>query len=414
MKKQHVFIIGAGVVGGSLARKLAEYESYQVSVWSKDEEDRVFLKDRQVKDRRIKSLIIEDDFIHGLKTIAAEPDAIVVLATPPSFFPELIQTIRDHAPNSIITDTASVKKPVVAMIEQLKLREGFSQRFIPAHPVAGNAGSGAKDSNPDMFMNAKNMIVRPQKWVDDQWQTAARRVEDMWLAVGCATNCGISPDIHDRIYGAVSHVPHLMAFGLRDMEPETFNPESLERKAFYQFVRLTDSPRASFWLDVFHDNKEMIQEVLGYYRDELQTVRGMVNRREWSALSNYVNEAQKPLQNSKWASGPKIPIPYDSSTRQTLFPIMAGAAFSKALGKAQTSMGEANKHYDLFEYANSGLKSILNPLAVYRAPETQTCKEHEIRLDLLLKRYHTQLDKTWNDMLKLPESAAAAAGQKAR
>ena len=81
--------------------------------------------------------------------------------------------------------------------------EGF---FVGGHPIAGSDRSGIDTAAAQIFTKAQ-CIITPTENTD---RKALETIIAIWKTLGCLITL-IDPEEHDRIYAAVSHLPHLIS-----------------------------------------------------------------------------------------------------------------------------------------------------------------------------------------------------------
>src|SRR5512134_1269649 len=81
--------------------------------------------------------------------------------------------------------------------------------FIGAHPISGSEQSGIDAADADLFGNAR-CIVTP---TENSHPESREKIVRLWERLGSRVEL-MDPFRHDRIYAAVSHLPHLVAYAL--------------------------------------------------------------------------------------------------------------------------------------------------------------------------------------------------------
>mgnify|MGYP002563059866 FL=1 len=188
-----VGIVGLGLIGGSLARRLTE-RGVRVVAWNhrphpyaQAEADGIFCK----------STLSE--------LMDAEPD-VVVLCNPlkamPAILAALAPLMGDH-PNTTLTDVGSVKGMVRDQVKAI----GLDGCYVGAHPMAGNELSGWESSDPTLYDDALWAIT-----VDEHTEYRRfRAVADM-IVNRCGNRLIVLDDAtHDRCAALISHMPHVIA-----------------------------------------------------------------------------------------------------------------------------------------------------------------------------------------------------------
>jgi len=192
-----VAILGPGLIGGSLALALA---------------DRTLAKRLMIYARSPRALDeirlagVDAELLTNPSEAVAEAD-VVILCVPIEAMPALVAEFRDALkPTALVTDVGSVKGSVVRDIEPLL--EGRAL-WIGSHPMAGSEQTGFAAARPDLFDGA-NVILTPTKHTVPD---AERKASQFWTALG-AKLAILSPEKHDQIVAAISHIPHLLAAAL--------------------------------------------------------------------------------------------------------------------------------------------------------------------------------------------------------
>ena len=138
--------------------------------------------------------------------LVAEADA-VVLAVPISALEDVMAGIRPYLrPGTLVTDTASVKAPVVAAARRL-FPHGVA--FAGGHPMAGTERWGAGAADPALFRGRTWVLTPAAPW----GEPAAAPWASLLAALG-ARVLFLNPGEHDRHVALTSHLPLLVAAAL--------------------------------------------------------------------------------------------------------------------------------------------------------------------------------------------------------
>jgi prephenate dehydrogenase len=207
------------------------------------------------------------------------PD-VVLLATPVAQFASLFAAIGPHLPRTaILTDAGSTKQNVIA--EARAHLKGALPQFIPGHPIAGTEHTGAAAAFATLFRD-RNVVLTPLRENDS---AAIATLSGLWSACGAEVR-ELDPALHDRIFAAVSHLPHLLAFGLVDLLAARPDAAELFRYAasgFRDFTRIAaGSPE--MWRDISVANREALMAEVDAYRAALDRIAAMVAASDGAAL----------------------------------------------------------------------------------------------------------------------------------
>lgn len=131
---------------------------------------------------------------------------LVIVAVPVARVVEVTLRILEQVePDAVVTDVASVKRPVMEAV-------GASHRraqFVGGHPMTGSERPGIDAADPYLFENAIYLLMT----VEGENGCALSRLTRWIRAIG-ALPLTVDPDAHDRMVAAVSHLPHVLAAAL--------------------------------------------------------------------------------------------------------------------------------------------------------------------------------------------------------
>ncbi len=252
---QRLAIIGVGLIGGSLARALRQA----------GEVGEVIGCGRGLPNlQRAKELGVIDGFTHDPAEAVLGAD-MIFLAVPLGAMAQAFEAIKDSlAPGAVVTDGGSAKQSV---IEDARQAFGeFPSFLVPGHPIAGTENSGVEASLAELYNN-RRVILTPEEGTDSQ---ALDLVKAMWQACG-AEVVEMSPERHDRVLAATSHLPHMLAFSLVDALARMEETEDIFRYAaggFRDFTRIASS-NPVMWRDICVANRDALRGMLKRYADEL-------------------------------------------------------------------------------------------------------------------------------------------------
>lgn len=270
-------LIGVGLIGGSFARAARRAGAVQRVVGYDNDPAALAAALR---------LGAVTDAAKSLPAAVQGAD-LVVLAVPVG---AMAETMRAIAPalgdDAIVTDVGSTKAGVVAAA-RTELGDRFA-RFVPGHPIAGRERAGVESSDPELFTD-KLFIATPVRETDP---AALVRVERLWQRLGCHVE-RMDPAEHDRVFAAVSHLPHLLAFALVAQiagEPDADRKLDKAGAGFRDFTRIAaSSPR--MWRDVCLANREPLSAELAAYRALLAEMQAALEREDGSALESVFRAA---------------------------------------------------------------------------------------------------------------------------
>ncbi|MEK6713448.1 MAG: prephenate dehydrogenase/arogenate dehydrogenase family protein [Nitrospirota bacterium] len=275
---RRMVIIGVGLIGGSLALLCREKgivsEVIGVGRSEKNLQDAIALK--AIDSYTFKA----EDAVKGAD--------IIVLAAPVRSLVRLAREIAPHLKaGAIVTDVGSVKGPLTE-IEDI-LPQGTY--FVAGHPIAGKEKSGVTAAFSQLFQNSKCILTPTANTNRD----AVNTVQSMWEAAGAKVLL-MDPEAHDRIFAAVSHLPHVIAYALvntlLELENESDGIISYSAGGFRDFTRIAAS-HPEMWRDICLMNKHNILEMLERYERSIAKIKLLIQSDDADGLYNEFERARQ-------------------------------------------------------------------------------------------------------------------------
>ena len=202
----------------------------------------------------------------------ARADLVVLAAPVLSSIARLAEIAAHLGPDAIVTDVGSTKRLIVAAAAAVP---GLT--FIGGHPMAGNARGGAANARTDLF-DGRPWILTP-----GAGQTKAlQQLEEFVVGLGGVPHI-MTPELHDRFVGAVSHLPQLSASALMHVVGRLAGDAGLELagRGLDDSTRLAASP-VNIWKDIAATNHDVLKDALDVLiatltemRDTLETGEGI-------------------------------------------------------------------------------------------------------------------------------------------
>jgi prephenate dehydrogenase len=194
---------------------------------------------------------------------------LVLLGMPVGQMAPVMQALVPHLePQTIVTDGGSTKADVVAAA-----RAAFGDKiaqFVPGHPIAGAEKSGVSAAKADLYVD-RRVVLTP---LAENAPESVQAVREVWEICGARVS-ELSADEHDRVFAAVSHLPHLLAFALvhdlatRDNSAQLFG---FAAGGFRDFTRIASS-HPEMWRDICLANRRALIPELDAYMTELLKTR---------------------------------------------------------------------------------------------------------------------------------------------
>jgi prephenate dehydrogenase len=253
MSITRVLVIGAGLIGGSLIKRMLELkDKYNISVFDPYLDD--LSKDYLLQNKVIIELSL-DNQIYDIGIFATAPKANTY-----NQFAEYLTKSCD-----LITDVSSVKADILNCFK--------SDKFISSHPIAGKSIGGFKNSDASLF-NGKTVIltkINPQTSLE----LLDKAIFFWYNIIGKQGKIKhLSSTEHDDIYAKCSHLPQLISFVLGDFIVRNNLPQSLNLKLKNDFLKQEGffrlcSSDVKLWQDIFLANAVNLKALFAILIEDL-------------------------------------------------------------------------------------------------------------------------------------------------
>lgn len=273
-----IVILGVGLIGGSvgLSLKRVGFKGKIIGLgrrWSS-------LK-RVIDAGAVDSVSM--DFEEALK------DAdLLLIGTPVDTITEMAKKATKYTPKGcIITDAGSTKK-LVYEIEKF-IPDG--KYFVGAHPMAGSHKTGVDSA--DAYTFEKSIcIITPTELTNPE---ALEIVSEMWRMIGASIRA-MSPEEHDFLVAASSHLPHTVACALVNVVTDAENSQGrgidFSATGFADMTRIA-SGSPEIWKGILLQNADMVSNMLSKMELELAEFRKILETKNEEMLSEKLNHAKK-------------------------------------------------------------------------------------------------------------------------
>ena len=225
---------------------------------------------------------------------AAAGADLVLIATPVGQMGAVMGAIAAHLQaGTVVTDGGSTKQDVVALAYRL-LKDRVAQ-FVPGHPIAGAEHSGVTAARADLYRKRK-VVLTP---LPENSERSIRRVRAAWRLCG-ARLYRMQPAEHDRVFAAVSHLPHLLSYALVDQvarHPHGKQLFDFAAGGFRDFTRIASS-HPEMWRDICIGNRKALLAELSGYQRELAVVKQLLRTSDAAGLEKMFDRAR--TARNKW------------------------------------------------------------------------------------------------------------------
>jgi len=285
-------IIGVGLIGGSLGMILRR----------KGLASRVIGVGRRIENLKTAvQLGAIDRYVVDPKDGVKDAD-LVVLATPvDTYARHLKEWASCLKPGTIVTDVGSIKGGLVEQSEQAMPAD---VHFVGGHPIAGKEKTGVAAGSEHLFAGAR-CILTPTKRTN---QRALEQVRIMWQETGSIV-LTMDPHLHDKILGAVSHLPHVAAFALMNALIDIRAQVPALDLAGHSGGGLRDTTRIAasspeMWRDIFLWNRDNLTAFIEAYERSLGELKRLIRTGDAAGIEKALERAKQ--EREKFPAKPGI------------------------------------------------------------------------------------------------------------
>lgn len=264
---ENVYIIGVGLIGGSLSLDIKEIDK-NVKVFGIDTNDAHL--DEAIQLGLIDAKATFDD-LHTAD--------LVVLSIPVdravTELPKILDAISD---STLVLDVGSTKAPICKAVETHSRR----RNFLAAHPIAGTEFSGPTAAIKGLFQNKTNIICEVEKTAFKLQEQALKLFAHLGMRIRY-----MNPEAHDKHIAYVSHLSHISSFMLGKTVIEKEKNErdifDMAGSGFASTVRLAKSS-PDMWTPIFKQNKINVIETLEEYIQNLTQFKELMQQDDFETI----------------------------------------------------------------------------------------------------------------------------------
>lgn len=265
-------IIGVGLIGGSIARKVKEKKLAEKVVG--------FSRRKSSLDKALKSKAI-DEAAFSFDTAVRNAD-VVIVATPVGLIKSFLKKcVRYCKSGCIVTDVGSTKAEITAYAEKIFGRDIF---FVGGHPMAGSEKKSFESSSANLFENSICFLIKTKNTRAD----VLAEMKFFWKQLG-AEPVIISPQEHDTIVAEISHLPHIAAVSL--VNSAAASSMKFAGNGFKDTTRIASSD-GDIWLDIFFSNRVNILKSIDAFIANLRRIKNKIRNEKRTELRRLLERAK--------------------------------------------------------------------------------------------------------------------------
>jgi len=272
----NVFVIGIGLIGGSLAKDIkSAVENVTVFGIESNEANLAEALSLGIID---KTATYQDLQLADMVIVSIPVDVMV------TELPVILDAVHEDC---VVFDVGSTKSLICKVLENHPKR----RNFLACHPIAGTEFSGPSAAINNLFKDKTNIIC--------EVELTAFKLQEKALKVFQAVGMRIrymNPVAHDKHIAYVSHLSHISSFMLGKTVIEKEKNErdifDMAGSGFESTVRLAKSSPA-MWTPIFKQNKENVVETLEEYIHNLTAFKEMLQKDDYEGIYNEMNNTNK-------------------------------------------------------------------------------------------------------------------------
>jgi prephenate dehydrogenase len=278
---RHLAVVGAGLVGGSIAAAARDAGIARITLTDSSPEVRA----------RARALGLADEVMDDLPSTVVGAD-LVIAAVPTGVVGDVLVAAAAIAPaQAILTDAASLKYELTLDIEsRLRASGGGVGRFVGGHPMAGSERSGPEAADSRLFQGATWVLTPTAATADDVLPTLSSFLRSLGARV-----VALPPERHDELVAVVSHLPQVAASALADIAADVVEATgdavlAVAGGGFRDTTRIAASdPR--LWLGILQGNRAAVLEALTAYTGRLERIRAAIAGDDWATVEAVLSRA---------------------------------------------------------------------------------------------------------------------------
>jgi prephenate dehydrogenase len=271
-----VYVIGLGLIGGSLALDIKR-ESPDTEILGIDANEQHI--EEAIKLGIVGNSATIEDLANADWVIVAVPVNTIAL-----LLPKVLDKIGD---NTTVFDVGSTKAAICKAVEGHPKR----RNFIAMHPIAGTEFSGPSAAITGLFTGKTNIICEVEKTAFKLQERALALFNTLGMRIRYMD--AVSHDMH---IAYVSHLSHVSSFMLGKTVIEKEKDErdifDMAGSGFASTVRLAKSSPAT-WAAIFRENKTNVGLALQQYIANLQTFQELLEREDYEGIYNEMENTNR-------------------------------------------------------------------------------------------------------------------------
>lgn len=244
-----ILIVGAGIIGGSIIKKLSSNDDYQLGVY--DINTRILLD-------------IKNNY-NCNTTSNYKGYNHIILSVPIKHVFTCLEQIKEQNPTANIYDCSSTKLEIENYALNLKLN------YTGFHPMCGSEKNGFTYASADLFEGQTIISTKDNEFVN-------KLVKDLGANLKVMSSAS-----HDQLTAQISHMPQLLSLLIDQVDIEA---RLIAGNGFKDMTRISNS-HYEVWEDILKTNKLNLINELHKVNDNLMTMIDQYENDQFDQLKNW-------------------------------------------------------------------------------------------------------------------------------
>jgi len=284
--EERLVVIGAGLVGGSIALAARAAGVARITLVEVDEGVAA----------RARELGLAEE-VTGDLDAAVEGASVIIAAVPAGAVEEVLVRAAAAAPaTALLSDAASLKSaPTLNVTSRLRDEGWGPARFVGGHPMAGSERSGPEAADAQLFQGASWVLTPTAATADDTLARLSALVRRFGARV-----VALPPERHDELVAIVSHLPQVVASSLAAVAADAVDSAgdavlAVAGGGFRDTTRIAASD-PGLWVPILRGNRTAVLDALDAYGDTLARLRAALAGERWDEVQQLLARASTARQ----------------------------------------------------------------------------------------------------------------------
>ncbi len=284
--EERLVVIGAGLVGGSIALAARAAGVARITLVEVDEGVAA----------RARELGLAEEVTGDLEA-AVEAASVIIAAVPAGAVEEVLVRAAAAAPaTALLSDAASLKSASTLNVTSRLRDEGRGPaRFVGGHPMAGSERSGPEAADAQLFQGASWVLTPTAATADDTLARLSALVRRFGARV-----VALPPERHDELVAIVSHLPQVVASSLAAVAADAVDSAgdavlAVAGGGFRDTTRIAASD-PGLWVPILRGNRTAVLDALDAYGDTLARLRDALAGERWDEVQQLLARASTARQ----------------------------------------------------------------------------------------------------------------------